>query len=285
MKIDEYYNSFHPRFDLYSKEPIPFKNREQYLNQEFLSRNNMINWFKNQTMSVARSYAIELLYRFLVKRKSQGTLIAPCQTELRTLLIPSIVYFDKLFDIGFDNIVKNIGFQERFLYTDSKIRELPNTAKEGIPKIAQDSREQDPFNIQKSIITKLDFADYVGYEDWFSNIFIERKNLSDMINTISEFERFEKEIKRAKELNAYIIVLVEDSLNNFLDEGNYFRNSKVTNEYLAHNLRKLIRENLNLQFVFCRNRLDAEKYLINILKMGENAKMLDWQFILDKGLI
>jgi hypothetical protein len=247
----------------------------------------MINWFKNQTMSVARSYAIELLYRFLVKRKSQGTLIAPCQTELRTLLIPSIVYFDKLFDIGFDNIVKNIGFQERFLYTDSKIRELPNTAKEGIPKIAQDSREKTELNFKNCEIikTKLDFGDICGYGEFYSNVFIERKaNISDFVQTISEFDRFNREIKRAKQLGAYLIVIVEEPLDKCLKFSDFFDKCQATPEYIFHNVRRLIRENENLQFCFL-DKNKFEKIVLWILSVRENIQKIDIQYLLDSQKI
>lgn len=81
-------------------------------------------------------------------------------------------------------------------------------------KIALDSREQAPFEFTDAryenvpvIVQALKTADYsvVGYENLIG---VERKSLADMMCSISnQRERFERELERAMEFHAFMIVV------------------------------------------------------------------------------
>ena len=48
IKKEEYYPKFYPRSDLYSNDPIIFKDKEQYLNSFFNNRANLIKYIKER---------------------------------------------------------------------------------------------------------------------------------------------------------------------------------------------------------------------------------------------
>ena len=93
----------------------------------------------------------------------------------------------------------------------------------------------------------LKFGDYAFSSSTATcNCYIERKSLADLIGTMSGgYERFIKEIKRAEESKAYLVILVEDSLQNALS-FKYLpyisKKIKATPEFIFHRVRDIIQK-------------------------------------------
>lgn len=276
ISTENYYKQFFPRFDLLTREPIPFKTVEQYFETDFLTRESLAVWFKQQLLDTQKDYIIKFLLKFKVKRGN----LAPNQVELRSLITPSVLTCEKVFNKPFDILCEELGFIKRYNYAIK-----PAINKNQKIKITIDTREQQELFISNAEIlkSKLDIGDITGREEFYSGIFIERKSGSDFISTFSELERFEREIQRARELNTYIVVLIEESYDKMLHFEKFFEHGKPA--LVWHNIRYLSRKYDNLQFLFVKNRIIAAQMVKNIILMGREVKNLDLQYLLDKNLI
>ena len=83
-----------------------------------------------------------------------------------------------------------------------------------------DSREQKPLEIKDfpTEVKGLKFGDYcLNDKKKTGNCYIERKSVPDLIGTLSSgLERFEREIERAAEEKAYLVILVERKMDDCL---------------------------------------------------------------------
>jgi len=274
VKQSDYYTKYIKKTDLLTGEPIPFKNPEQYLNSDFINKNNLKKYIK-ENPEKGREWAIG----FLRKRKEEkGLKYAPTQVELRSLQCPSIPYYDSIG--GYNKICKELGFKIRFTGADLEYREIMN------PILIQDTREQLPLKTKfNTIVKKLDVGDY-ALEHNVANVFFERKSLADFVGSLTrELGRFSREIERASKKNKYIVILVEESLENALG-FNYLphmRYTKVNPSHVFKNLRDLFLRFDNFQCVFANGRKESLKLLEYLLFCGESVKFIDLQYKLEKG--
>jgi hypothetical protein len=175
----------------------------------------------------------------------------------------------------YKNLYQKHGLHSRFNYEIPE--EIPFTP---IPQIIVDSREQKPFHFEGHTLieSKLEYGDYSLHPN--NKLAVERKSLSDLYGTLSGGrERFEREIQKAKKLEGYIVVVVESTLNNMMYQKQKF--GKASGEFIAHNMRKLLRQYDNLQFVFCDGREEARNKTLHILGMNEEACKIDLQYYFD----
>lgn len=132
-------------------------------------------------------------------------------------------------------------------------------------KILVDNREQLPLTFKHKFIkgtvpTTLNVGDYgalftEGYN--FPTVF-ERKSISDLYGTLSQgYERFKKEIIRAKESNTELILIVEGSLTRVLHGSPY---SMRTPESIVYQLFTLY-VRYGIKTVFCSTRDEASEYI------------------------
>jgi len=65
LTVAEYYTTHFPKKDLLTGDPLPFKNKKDYFNRDFLSRNRLIKWLSMQSREDAevRKYIINKLER------------------------------------------------------------------------------------------------------------------------------------------------------------------------------------------------------------------------------
>ena len=119
---------------------------------------------------------------------------------------------------------------------------------------------------------------------------MERKSVNDLIGTLSGgYERFLRELVRAKEANAYLIILVEESFSNCMS-FNYLphvfqKGTKVTPEYLFHNVREIIQNHEHLQFLFVDGRKEASRVVEKIFSCGHIYKKVDLQYAYDEKML
>ena len=209
----EYYQKYYPRHDLHDGSIIKFKNKKQYLEADFNSKTNLRVWLKSQSPEERKKYCFDILK----DRKEKKELIyAPCQVELRTIMSPPVQYFEEEFG-DYYRICNDFKYKNKY----KNFRDIVPRQEYNKPeyKIFIDTREQKPLKFERSTeIKTLKYGDYSFSSKIAScNCYIERKSLSDFIGTMSGgYERFLNEIKKSQEDDAYMVVLVEETLQNAL---------------------------------------------------------------------
>ena len=281
----KYYQTYYERRDLFTNELINFKTKEQYLNSDFNDKNNMKKWLKEQPIKKAQEYCKQLL----IKRKENKNLIySPMQIELRTIMAPSIIFYNKIFKDYYDTC-SSIGLENKFVHPNLTGDNFKNklTQKD---TIYVDTGEQSwlKFNIPFEIKT-LPFGDYACSND-NCGCFIERKSLSDFISTLSvkNYDRFKNEIEKARKNNSYVIVMVEETLANALSFQylpHISKKIKATPEYIFHNVRELLQSYDNLQFLFVDGRKEMTRLIEAIFASKCFYKKIDLQLAYDMKIL
>tara|TARA_Y100000593_G_scaffold94174_1_gene191997 strand:- start:11913 stop:12863 length:951 start_codon:yes stop_codon:yes gene_type:complete len=287
LRMAEYYQTYWPRYDKYDNSIIKFKNKDYYLNTDFNSRTNLRMWLKNCGEEVGKKYCRELL----VKRKQRRSLIyTPTQVELRSVMSPPINYYDKIFG-DYYGLCEELGYKNKHKKFNEIISGSVYDKNEYF--IYVDTRERVPLRFKNIDIEvkKLDFGDYAFSDAKAScNTYIERKALNDFIGTLSGgYDRFVKEIERAKEAEAYLVVLVESKFTDALyfnqarrrDGKKLYSQIKATPEYIFHNVRHLCQEYPFVQFLFVNGREEAKRVMEKIFKCGCAHKEIDLQLAYD----
>ena len=285
LNKEKYYHTYYPKKDLFSGETINFKNKEQYFNSDFNDKNNMKKWLKDQPIEKAQEYCKSLL----VKRKADKNIVySPTQVELRTIMSPSIIFYNKIFNNYYD-LCSEVGLENKFVHPKDITNQFKNklTTKD---TIYVDTREQSwlKFDIPFEIKT-LPFGDYSCSND-NCDCYIERKSLSDFISTLSigNLDRFKNEIIKAKENNAYLVVVIEEKLANALSFQylpHISKKIKATPEYIFHNVRQLIQDYDNLQFLFVDGKNEMKRVIESIFSSKCFYKKIDLQLAYDLKIL
>jgi hypothetical protein len=276
-----YYQSNWPRYDIYDNSLINFKNRDQYFNTDFNSKTNLKIWLKKVPKEESQRYLKNYL---LNRKKKKGLIFSPCQIELRSLPIPGIKYFNESFG-DYYKLCEELGFINKFTQTKFKLKPKDLSRKH----IIIDSREQKSLDFKlRSRVEALKFGDYKLVDDEFAcDCFIERKSLSDFYGTLTGgYERFRRELERAKEAEAYLIVLVEssfESVASFIYQPQVRGKIKIAPEFVYHNMRELIKDFPNVQFLFVDGRKEAVRVIEKIFASNCEYKECDLQLMFDIG--
>ena len=279
MRVVEYYQSQYPRHDKQDKKIIKFKSKEQYFSSDFNTRTNLKKWISEAPREDVKTYCQDLLLKRKEKKQLEYT---PTQVELRTLIIPPIQCYNDLFG-DYYKLCEDLGFKNKHVNSDEVIHgselDKPNC------KIYIDTREKKPLNFKgvETEVKTLKFGDYAfSDEDMSCKCYIERKSASDFIGTLSGgYDRFCREIERAEQANAGFVILVEETLTNCLSFNYlphiYKKNTRVTPEYLFHNVRKLGQTYPFIQFLFVKGRVRAAETVKKIFTSGCLFKEIDLQ--------
>ena len=267
LKIKDYYYKYFPRRDKYDNELIKFVNKESYFATDFNNKNNLKKWMTHVEPPVAKEY----FKNFLVGRKEKKDLeFAPCQVELRSLMSPSVSYYQKVLG-DYNSLCEEIGLTilEPLEYNPESYTE---------EKIYVDTREQNPLEITDypTEVRGLKYGDYaLSNKDKTCNCYIERKSIQDLIGTLSGgYNRFCDEIERAETEDANLIVLVESDYNAslmFHKLKRTYKNIRTNPQHIFHNIRTIIQEYPNVQFLFVKNR---EEYKNVDLQYAYDLKLL-----------
>lgn len=283
MLMEAYYHKWEPRFDLYSGEPIKFDNIEQYRYTDFVTRGNCAAWFRETAPEKVREYIKE----WLIKRKERKNILwSPCQVELRTSMMAGMKYISNLFGCSYYDFAKSLGFQQRFSLLGWSADAEPF---EAAHRVLVDSREQRPLSFSlPSETSGLLFADYALNDMEVSrHCFIERKSINDLyitLGTQAHIKRFQNELKRAKSAGAYIVVLVEGSLDD-VTNSEAKGQRRVPYHVIFYHTRLLIQANDHIQFLFVKDRGDASQAIERIFSSRGEFKKLDLQYAYDTGTL
>lgn len=275
----DYYPKYYPRFDKLTGEKIPFKNRESYLHADFLSKANLKHWLLRTDTSIVKEY---IRSKILSRKKTKNILYTLSQVELRSMTLPGIAYMNGIFGDYYTEMA-SLGFINRFdkYRFDGGWDEFNRDH-----RIIVDTREQMPLNFEDTIKTiheGLKFGDYKLNDDKFShNCCIERKSMNDLFGTLSSgLARFNRELKKAKDAGYYVVVLVEEP---FLSIYGKSKASKyISPEYICHNMRQIIQDFNNVQFLFVEDRDEASEVILRLFLSNGRFKDTDLQCAYDTG--
>lgn len=283
LTVESYFHTLCPRYDLWDSSLIEFRNKEFYLGSDFNSRTNLISWLTQKAApEEARIYAKELLAH---RKEEKGLVYALCHTELRSLPLPSVEYFERAFG-DYNQVCSDMGLKPRFIYKQKL--EFNQYDKDKFV-VLRDTREQDPLDLDvKTLDTKLDVGDYsITHSDYFNNLFIERKSIADFIGTLSKgYERFASEIQRAQAMGAHLVVLVEATLKDSLAFDTIAGlPTRATPCFIFHRVRELMQKFLNIQFAFVDGRPEMARVVKRLLLLKTKPNTVDVQYCLDKKLL
>lgn len=278
IRQTEYYQTYFPRKDRYTGLIIKYKNKEQYFSTDFNSKASLKAWLMSVSPKVVENYIKDIL----IKRKEKGKLkYAPTQVELKTMMMPGIKYITDQFGSYID-LCNEIGLQIRFLSNDLNEKQFKDVSKKFI---FTDSREQKALEFDNR--TRVKGMSFGDYRMKGSSVYIERKSLGDAWGTLTGgFERFEREIIRAKEANAYLVILVESpfsSLEKFPLQRQVAGKIKIPVEFLYHNIRDLMQKYNHIQFLFVNDRDESSRVIQKLFSADEQVKDVDLQLLYDLG--
>lgn len=295
MKQEVYYHQYEPRYDRLTGELIPYKDLTQYRSQQFANKVNLKRWLKENSEE-GLTWSIDWLRR---RKEEKGLVYAPSQVELRTLMCPSMPYYDKVGAAqgGYYGIVASLGFITRYQARSLTFPALPADA-----VVLQDTREQAPLKLDLTTqIATVNVGDYTLAAPYDLGIRIERKSLSDLCGTLSarqvtrktgtkdsSLDRFDRELARARDGNLYVVMIVESDINeaqsfNYLP---HMRHIKASPSYILHNLRGLLTKYpLSFQALFVSGRTEMSSKVVRILQLGAQVKVTDLQMAYEKGAL
>ena len=273
LSCKTYFETYWKRIDRFDGKKLEYKSFDQYITCDFVDKKNYKNWLKTLSKEECADYFKNKLAQYCDLKSIDA---APGQVECQSIncLLP-VSTMEIFSGTHYKNLYEKYGLYSRFNYQIPE--EIPSTP---IPQIIVDSREQKPFHFEGHTLieSKLEYGDYSLHPN--NKLAVERKSLSDLYGTLSGGrERFEREIQKAKKLEGYIVVVVESTLNNMMYQKQKF--GKASGEFIAHNMRKLLRQYDNLQFVFCDGREEAKNKTLHILGMNEEAFKIDLQYYFD----
>jgi hypothetical protein len=280
-KIDlaTYYTTYYPRNNLLTGEPLPFKNKEDYFNQDFTTRRQMLKWCANESEDKVGEYIIKKLKDRIEKKKLQ---YAPNHLELKIAQLPDIDTYKRIFG-SYSKACKKAEVKPlfskpitpKFFNDDSEFEDL---------EIMIDTREQKPLVFNNSQELKLDFGDYTVAGEDYNYTYIDRKAEQDFKGTMSGgFERFKRELDRVKQFESYLFIVVESDLNKIY-KNNMFGPHKSNLKFVYHNMRLLTHEYKGYcQFVFTGNRTNSQSIIPKILTLGKSLWDVDLQYYIDRG--
>ena len=267
-----YYLRYLPRKDLLTGQPIPFKSYSDYIQSDFILKNNLKKYCtQNPTEGI--KWGINFLKKRAAEKK---TIRAFHHVELRSLFCPTVRYFEEYGD--YNKICKEIGLEIPFNYKEGLIFEHNLVD----PIINCDTREQKLINFKtvKTKIQKIDYGDYSINSPYDSGIYIEKKSLGDFINSFGkDIDRLRRELDRCKRNNHYMVILVQSNMSealsfNYSYEGRYAR---ATPEFVFGNIRKLLHSYDNLQFLFI-DKIRSEEIVLKLFSLGKYVRTNDLQF-------
>lgn len=279
LKQGDYYVQFHPRACKATGASIPFENRDQYFETDFISPSHMKSWFKSAPRAEVAEYALQMMGN-RVMDKDLSFIMG--DTELQSLGWPRARFFESLPE--YPVFCDTLGLKRRFNH-----EKAPTPSSAAKPLII-DTREQDylAFGGAATVRTKLEYGDYALQSD--QTVAVERKSLQDLIGTlIGGYDRFVREIERCKEVGGYLVVLCETDIHSALsfDEIPKIRaHTKVGPQVVFHNVRELSQKyGDTVQFAFCHDRLHMTRVIAAVLNWGDTVRGLDLQHLINEEIL
>lgn len=281
--VAEYYSTWYPRRDLYDDTFIEFKNKKQYLSSFFNSHENRLLFFRDNSGILAKDI---LEKEFRDNREHKNYSFLPCENYLNLSKLAGVSDIKKIFGNCKEFCEKSK--IEQYYTSNIPKNFWANTEELENIVVHVDTREQKPFKFKNLVYNKLDFGDYTAVGDHYSKTFVDRKSAADFLGTFSSqanFDRFKREIERAKDFNSFLFVLVETTIKDLPEiagSKKYYKNFDKLQSFAFHNVRDiLIKDYKHCQFIFCRNAPEANDICKRILLNGKSLWNCDVQYFLN----
>jgi hypothetical protein len=277
MFLHGYYVKHFQRKDLLTGDLLPFKNKEQYFSCYFLNQENQHKFFEQEKMDCFEPQMV--LLEMLTNKTKEG--ICPSEIILTSYGLPSIHVFKKFFG-SYTHAGAGAGGVP---FLNSR---LPKDFSRKVnAKIFIDTREQQPLSFPQSESLKLDLGDYGIENQFFDYTFVDRKSEGDFKSTLSQdnYERFRRELQRAREQDCFIFVVVESDFNQ-IERNNIKSKHQANLAYIYHNMRALQLEFKDCcQFAMTSNRENSVKLIPRLLMHGRKLWNVDLQYYINEGLL
>lgn len=279
--LSEYYITYYPRYNLYTGELIPFKNKKQYFSTYFSNSVEIEKWLATADHEHAQQILLKILEDRIISKDLQ---YAPNHLELKLLDLPEIKIYKKYFG-SYNEACRrlqvepllNKSIKSKFLHPDKNLKDI---------EILIDTREQTPLKFENSKSHKLDFGDYTASGENYNKTYIDRKSETDFKSTMTVgFDRFKKELDRARKFDSFLYVVTESSIDRIIN-NNSFGAHKSNLTFVWHQMRVLSHEYAkNCQFIFSGGRNRSENLIPILLNAGEGMWHSDVQFYIDNRKI
>lgn len=275
LHLEEYYQTFFPKKDLFNGKPIPFKNLNDYRTRLFVDKKSEFAYINKH------GYSHGIVCKIL--RDQLKEILNKCPR------FPSYCEWRSSKNMRFDHLHAKGNFEP--FVDDAKERcklrwrlDKPlKINKNSDAAVLVDTREQKPlFNNAQ---TSINVGDYTFEPSSYNGVHIDRKSKADFIQTFTTgLDRFARECDKAHALDITLVVVVEDSFSEcFRFRPSLFSRQKVTGENAFNGVRQISRK-YDIQFVFVEGRDKAKEYIIKILSNPELAKEYDLQYLIEEGL-
>lgn len=272
LTTSEYYEKYFPRNDKFSGEKIRYTDYDQYFTTCFANKENEKSWLKSATADEAKEYLLAALRKRVAEKELK---YGPSFVEFETCNLPPYKAYVYFFG-SYENACKEAGIEPLLLDR----REVPKIEPKSVVVLI-DSREQLPLKFPNSKEQKLAFGDYTLAGDDYSYTYVDRKSDSDFKNTVTAHqERFLRELGRCSDLDSYLYIVIEDSIN-----GVEFKNKASAHScnmnYVWSSMRKIQHAYpRKCQFVFTGSREDSQKVIPYLLRYGKELWNTDVQYLL-----
>lgn len=276
FSLADYYQKHHPRKNLLTGTLLQFKSLDTYFTEDFDNREQLLRWCAFEEPETVKQYVKELLHRRIVEKELKH---APCHLEIETSTLPSIDIYKKLYG-SYSAVCKEIGVDP--ILNRPLPKDFHNDYSEAT--IFVDTREQQPLKFKNEREVKLDFGDYTAGGSFYTKTFVDRKSESDFKGTLvgENLDRFRRELERCKQMDSYLFVVVESSLDK-IETNNAFGPHKSNLKFIYHNMRLLLQEfGGYCQFVFSGSRKNSAAIIPKLLVMGPKLWNVDIQYFIDK---
>jgi hypothetical protein len=280
ITLAEYYTKYYPRNNLLTREPLPFKNKEQYFDRDFANRKQLLDWCAKTPDAQVKEYILELLDR-RIKRKELK--FGPSHVELKTSDMPTVDLYQKHFG-SYSKACDLVGVKPLFS------TRLPDEWQNPVPddvKIFIDTREQQPLEFDNSESLKLDFGDYAVGSNHYDYTYVDRKSETDFKSTLSKnsLNRFRAELQRTKDFDSYLFVVTETDMST-MEKRNKWSPHTSNMKYIYHNMRVLAHDfSGHCQFIFTGSREQSQQLIPKILTLGKKLWNVDLQYYISNQLI
>jgi len=279
IPLAEYYTTFYPRTNLLTGEPLSFKNKKEYFRKSFERVAQLIKWAKNADQEEVKKIILNELDNRI---KDKDWQYAPNHLELKLCKLPPIDLYRECFG-SYNEACELLKIKPLF-----GKQMMEGFFTQTIPKdmeILIDTREQAPLKFTNSRDLKLDFGDYTTTGKYYSYTYVDRKSESDFKGTLATgFDRFTREVERAKAFDSFLYIVVEETLPNIIT-NNYRAFHKTKLAYTWHNMRKITHQfKDHCQFIFTGSREASEDLIPRLLYFGEKMWEVDIQYFLDTQL-
>jgi hypothetical protein len=281
LNLASYYTKHFPRINKLTGDPLPFKRYEEYFGRDFSTKQQLLKWCEESPTGEVKEYALSLLEkRHLKKQRKYG----PFHLETKNSFLPSVAIYRKLFG-SYNAACKKIGCEP--LYNKNIPKDFFTMGLPSDLTIAVDTREQKPLKFKEceSETLKLDIGDYTALGEHYDYTFVDRKSGNDLQGTVGKhnIDRFKREIERAQEMDAYLFVVIESSVEKIIKENKVF-NRKANIDYTLRQIKDISHTYPRAcQFIFTGNRERAAKIIPRILIAGKSIWSTDMQYFLDQS--